>query len=256
MGCGGSKKDASSPAAAQQQEKKPAEPTTAAPATTATAPEPDAAATEPAPTDVATNVRVGHDIETTGKIKGRVLQRTTTDIQLQTEDGGTKWVDIEDIRIVEETENDTAIGATVAIKGTEEQGEIIQRTTTDVKLKLADGTEKWVGVEEIDMVTGAPIYNDVALKASVAVRGCVRGARGQVLQRTSTDVQLQMDDGTEKWFGIEEIDARDTGPSKTMDDSMADQDTTANLEEYSDPRGQSADGDPPVQQSAWCCMGA
>lgn len=100
--------------------------------------------------------------------------------------------------------NATVKGEEVVNRLTGQKGTVLKRTTTDLLLQNPDGTEAWVAVEDI----GQPAMLAAAYNASkgeaVAVLS-MGNAQGSVLQRTTTDVLLRMEDGTEAWYAVEDV---------------------------------------------------
>jgi len=92
-------------------------------------------------------------------------------------------------------------GDVVVLLTTGAQGQVLQRTTTDVLLMMRDGNESWHEIEDIQqeslILTNAEVGDQVVLRGT--------GARAKVLQQTTTDILLKMTDGEEIWHEVEDV---------------------------------------------------
>lgn len=78
------------------------------------------------------------------------------------------------------------------------RGSILQRTTTDALLKMEDGTETWHGVEDLEQV----LSSAANVEEGEEVITAQRGKRGRAKTRTTGEVLVLHDDGTEEWHEI------------------------------------------------------
>jgi len=78
---------------------------------------------------------------------GRVLQTTTTDVQVEMEDGTVAWHEIEDLAQVTP---ELKVGALAKLKKKEgTMCTVLALTTTDVQVELEDGTTEWHEIEDL-----------------------------------------------------------------------------------------------------------
>jgi len=81
------------------------------------------------------------------------------------------------------------------------RGNVLKRTTTDVLLRMEDGTEGWEAAEDLQQV----LSNGYDVTLGEEVISAQRGTRGSVKNRTTTEILVLNDDGTEEWHEIESI---------------------------------------------------
>mmetsp|Transcript_41294 Transcript_41294/g.75342 ORF Transcript_41294/g.75342 Transcript_41294/m.75342 type:complete len:1067 (-) Transcript_41294:66-3266(-) len=136
-------------------------------------------------------------------VRGRVLQRTTTDVFVKLDSGAEVWCGVEDLgqKGVLTAPHDVEEGENVMHRIDRTKGIVKVRTTTEVCVRREDGTEQWYPIE--DMAQLLPHAHDVR-EGDYTIRAR-DGARGTVLQRTTTDVRIKFDNGTEAWEGAEDI---------------------------------------------------
>lgn len=214
MGCGGSKPEqqpAAKPApAAQKEPEKATEP--------APAPQPEAPAATPAEKD-RYSLKDGETatIGESGK-QGMVLKRTMTDVCLKLADGTEEWHDIDDINATADQDDqfkpfDITVGEMAFATGSQEKGRVMKRTTTDVFMRMEDGTTKWLDVEDIKRAASQEYEDDpYALKLGDTATVVETGTTGEVLHRNIDCVKLKMTDGAEKWFDIDMVRAAPPAP--------------------------------------------
>jgi len=77
-------------------------------------------------------------------------------------------------------------------------GTVLQTTTTDVQVKMEDGTVAWHEIEDLAQVTPD-------LKVGALVKLKKHGTICTVMTLTTTDVQVKLDDGTTEWHEIEDL---------------------------------------------------
>jgi hypothetical protein len=101
--------------------------------------------------------RMAHDVkegETVGNVRsgkrGKVLQRTTTDVLISQGDGAEEWQTIEELEKVGEVPTALKDGEKARNFKSGVKGKVLTRTFTDVKLQLEDGREEWHGVEDLE----------------------------------------------------------------------------------------------------------
>jgi len=117
--------------------------------------QPEEAKAEPRPAakpalTVGDKVRVSSE----GGYEAEVLKHTTTDVLVKTQDGQEKWVDTEDIQLFASTPplvTEVKVGAEVTT-AVGVSGVVLKRTTTEVCLRLPDGKESWVGIEDVTVL--------------------------------------------------------------------------------------------------------
>lgn len=97
-------------------------------------------------------------------------------------------------------------GDEVAVPLASQDGVIMERTTTDVKMKLPDGYELWFDIEDVE--GGPVIIHEVPHGGVAKVRG---GARGEVKERTTTDIKLRFPNGSEVWHAVEDLETEAVG---------------------------------------------
>jgi len=144
--------------------------------------------------------------------KGTVLKRTTTDLLLRHPDGTEAWHGVEDIdqpAMLAAAYNVPKGEAVAVLSMGNAQGIVLQRTTTDVQLRMEDGSEAWYAVEDVAQLL--PTAYDVQ-KGDEVVK-LSDGARGIVQDRSTTDVLLRMEDGTDQWQGLEDVARASAGPA-------------------------------------------
>merc|ERR1712224_193812 len=93
------------------------------------------------------------------------------------------------------------LGDVVAVLTMGAQGQVLQRTTTDVLLMMRDGSESWHKIENVRREG----FTSMAFKVGdrVVLRGT--GARAEVLQKTTIDMLLKTADGKETWHEVEDV---------------------------------------------------
>jgi len=77
-------------------------------------------------------------------------------------------------------------------------GTVLQTTTTDVQVKMEDGTVAWHEIEDLAQVTPD-------LKVGAQAKLKKHGKICTVEQLTTTDVQVKLEDGTTEWHEIEDL---------------------------------------------------
>jgi len=85
------------------------------------------------------------------------------------------------------------------------EGEVVKYTTTEVKIRGADGKEHWCEREDVRIKTvgsSPPLEKEVQVGQVVST---AQGIKGTVTKRTTTDVYLRKEDGQEARVGIEDI---------------------------------------------------
>eukprot|EP00933_Yihiella_yeosuensis_P050997 TRINITY_DN48821_c0_g1_i1.p1 TRINITY_DN48821_c0_g1~~TRINITY_DN48821_c0_g1_i1.p1 ORF type:complete len:244 (-),score=72.84 TRINITY_DN48821_c0_g1_i1:348-1079(-) len=91
-------------------------------------------------------------------------------------------------------------GAQVRNSRTAELGVVLQKTTTDILVKTAEGKQEWIEREDIelqgsavpDFAVGAEVINNRTSETAV------------VLQRTTTDLLVKTSDGKKEWIEMED----------------------------------------------------
>lgn len=134
-----------------------------------------------------------------------VKHRTTTEAMVVFEDGTEKWMDIEDL--AQNTSlvaaDDLEVGDS-AVRLTDKQTGIVRsRTTTELLIEFKDGTEAWHDAEDLAQAVAKADdlkEGDEALKLG-------NSRRGRILTRTTTDMKLKLEDGTEEWVATEDLGA-------------------------------------------------
>jgi len=105
-------------------------------------------------------------------VHGRVVQSTTTDVQLKlTEDGSERWFPIEDLEKVapdipyDLKQGDTAIviGAPYPGRG---DGVVLQRTSMEVLLQMTNGSEQWLDIRSVEKPS--PVARTVVVKTQIS----------------------------------------------------------------------------------------
>lgn len=92
-------------------------------------------------------------------------------------------------------------GDEVAIWMPSQEGQVLQRTTTDVQMRLPDGYEAWFDIEDIE---GGPVtVHEVVKGGNAQVRG---GDRFAVVDRTTASLKLRYPDGREVWHEVEDLE--------------------------------------------------
>merc|ERR1719253_1703530 len=122
------------------------------------------------------------------------------------DDGTDAWHEVEDVgqpAVSLAKAHNAGRGETVAVtvKGGA-HGSIVERTTTEMCVRMEDGTKAWHAVEDVVHVMPQATQ---ALKAGDEVVRLRDAAKGTVQSRTSTDVLVRMADGSEEWQGLEDI---------------------------------------------------
>lgn len=99
-------------------------------------------------------------------------------------------------------------------------GTVVQRTTTDVHVRMDDGSETWHAVEDVARLV--PQANGV--KKGDEVVQLADGARGTVQESTTT-----MADGTEQWHGLEDLAMATAPASASAPSTSEDRQTTTDM---------------------------
>jgi len=134
-----------------------------------------------------------------------VMQATTTDAQLQFQDGSRTWHDMEDLTALLRKTISHKIRRGDTFKLSDGEVKVVESTMTDVQLEFADGSKKWCDVQDWKRVLETTVQAAVGdLKSGDKVRVPDRGT-ATVLQATTTDVQVQLEDGSKKWYDIEDL---------------------------------------------------
>lgn len=178
--------------------------------------------------DVDHDFREGDEaIERSTSQKGNVLRRTKTEVLLKMQDGTEAWKEAKaldkvpklnlaaaiqiqkrDIALQElyapvwEVKNgDEVIRRSDAIRGV-----VIERTTTDCLMRMDDGKEAWQAIEDLQQ-EHEQVLTPVGIDASDGqeVVDARKGRRGSVKNRTTTDILVLHDDGTEEWYELEGV---------------------------------------------------
>mmetsp|Transcript_41599 Transcript_41599/g.75248 ORF Transcript_41599/g.75248 Transcript_41599/m.75248 type:complete len:151 (+) Transcript_41599:124-576(+) len=126
---------------------------------------------------------------------------------------------------------DIKVGQSASCVRTGVSGKVLARTTTDILLRTSDGKEQWSEVEDVIKETtckncgntGVDFLGKVCtcpfgiiagevksipeLEAGMAATDTRQGKSGQVLRRTTTDIQIRLVDGTEVWCDAEDVKA-------------------------------------------------
>lgn len=166
---------------------------------------------------------------------GVVLARTTTDVLLRHSDGTDAWHEVEDVgqRALWAAPHNVGKGESVTLLASgAAKGTVVDRTTTEVLVRMEDGTETWHAVEDmapqgtvidrtttevlVQMQDGTEAWHAVedvaqllpqahAVKEGDQVIRLSDAQKGTVVCRTTTDVLLRMADGSEKWHGVEKV---------------------------------------------------
>merc|ERR1712224_518675 len=90
------------------------------------------------------------------------------------------------------------VGEKAKLKKQGTMGKVLQTTTTDVQVRMEDGTVAWHEVEDLAQVTPE-------LKVGAQIKLKKQGTMGTVLTLTTTDVQVELEDGTTAWHDIEDL---------------------------------------------------
>jgi len=131
-----------------------------------------------------------------------IVQKTTTDALLRLPDGKEKWYAIEDIRQDCMAAVDARVGERATVRDNGTSVIILKKTTTDALVRLPDGKEQWMAIE--DLTQDIKPASEVRVGEEVKVRG--KEEWGTVVEMTSTDVCVQLaSNGTKMWLGMEDI---------------------------------------------------
>mmetsp|Transcript_22567 Transcript_22567/g.40879 ORF Transcript_22567/g.40879 Transcript_22567/m.40879 type:complete len:335 (+) Transcript_22567:63-1067(+) len=145
-------------------------------------------------------LKVGSSLKVPGKGGAKVVEMNTTDIQLQFEDGSKKWYDAEDLQKM--LSLFLKKGDTVEIPG-KGMATVTEATTTDVQLKFGDDSSEWYDLEDLFEMLSTSISHDVRQGDSVKFPD---GEEATIVEKTTTDVQVQYRDGSKKTYDVEDFD--------------------------------------------------
>merc|ERR1719453_261313 len=148
-------------------------------------------------------VLVGSEVTLQDGTKGIVKERTTTDVLVKFEDGTEKWFNVEDLSAcgVLAAARELARGEEVICFKDGVTGTVKDFTTTDVLLVMEDGSEVWFPIEDLRQVLPTA-HNLLEGDVAVLVRN---GRKGIIICRTTADVKIRWEDGTEEWVDVEDV---------------------------------------------------
>jgi len=148
-------------------------------------------------------VLVGSEVRLQDGTKGVVKERTTTDLLVKFDDGTEKWFNVEDLSAcgILAAARELAQGEEVVCFKDGAKGRVKECTTTDVLLVMEDGSEVWFPIEDLRQVLPTA-HNLLEGDIVVLVRN---GRKGVITCRTTTDVKIRWEDGTEEWVDVEDV---------------------------------------------------
>lgn len=94
-----------------------------------------------------------------------------------------------------------APGDEVSVPLSSQEGTVLNRTTTEVQMKMQDGNEVWFDIEDIDC--GPVTIHEVNTGGKATLRG---GPRYVIVDRTTASVKLRYPDGKEVWHEVEDLE--------------------------------------------------
>lgn len=97
----------------------------------------------------------------------------------------------------------TVAGDEVAIALRSQSGVIVQRTTTEVLMKLEDGYELWFDIEDVE---GEQVNVHEVAQGGKAKMSGTSGASAEVVDRTTGEIKLRLPGGKEQWVAVEDLE--------------------------------------------------
>jgi hypothetical protein len=81
------------------------------------------------------------------------------------------------------------------------RGTVLQRTTTDILMLMDDGSEAWHEAENVEQV----LFDALDVKEGDEVITALQGQHGKAKKRTTTEILVLNDNGTEEWYAVENV---------------------------------------------------
>lgn len=155
-------------------------------------------------------VLVGSEVMLQDGTKGRVKERTTTDVLVKFDDGTEKWFNVEELLAcgIVAAARELTRGEEVICFKDGAKGCVKECTTTEALLVMEDGSEVWFPIEDLRQVLPTA-HNLVEGDIAVLVRN---GQMGVITCRTTTDIKIRLasdrsswEDATEEWVDVEDV---------------------------------------------------
>jgi len=159
------------------------------------------------------------------RARGLVTKRTATEVELEMSDGSKVWRDFEDIRIAPVSEAEASLrkvfdGIDADKNGMVSAEELTAALETDAfdlagLLEAAGMNSHFDVTEQLDVnkdgqISWSEFKSSLFLARDLKIGDIAvissTGARGRVVNWTTTDVQLEMTDGSQLWQDIADLD--------------------------------------------------
>jgi Ca2+-binding EF-hand superfamily protein len=128
-----------------------------------------------------------------------VTRRNTADLEVQLSDGSKVWRGIEDCR-QEEAQAHLSVGSKANIIVPVRRARVVERTTTDALVRLPQGVEVWVEVEQLAPAATAPSAESVARLKEIFGR-CDSSQDGVISKRELIKI-CRSDKNIADFFGL------------------------------------------------------
>lgn len=142
-----------------------------------------------------------------------VSDRTTTDIEVQLQDGSKVWRDVEDMK--HEATAHLDVGSTAQITVAGRRARVLERTTTDALVRFPQGVEVWVDIESLAPVATAPSAESIARLKEIFER-CDSSKDGLISKRELIKI-CRSDKAIADFFGLSTTIRQEDGTRDEME---------------------------------------